>query len=255
MNSEKTGTKLWMRAVALIGLVGCGSNQVYAATIYSQDPTLSDFTDTVSSYATFATLSPYQPTTAILLAANYPRVIGNTSVPINVSFPNPTADIIVFDNIDHPGFAWDVFQYQILGSTDGVSFTPLFDPQTVNEANNPGFNAAFTLNTFTGTAPTLLNNTITPGLGSSVGDIGYEEYFTFSNSYSYFRFAPSTLTINTGENETELSAVGIGTPSDIIVSTATPEPASYLFVGAGLAALLARRLLAVRLPPDQHRTP
>jgi hypothetical protein len=236
MNSKKNQRKLWPRAVALIGLTSCGFSQVYASTIYSQDPTLSDFTDTVSSYATFST--GYQPTTAILLAANYPRVIGTTSSPLNVSFPNPTADIIAFDNIDHPGFAWDVFQYQILGSTDGVTYTLLFDPQTVNEANDPGVNAAFTLNAFTGTAPTLLNNTITPGLGSSAGNIGYEEYFSFSSSYSHFRFAPSTLTLTTGENETELSAVGIGTPSPTIISTATPEPASFLFVGAGLAAWL-----------------
>jgi hypothetical protein len=244
MASAKVGSLkgLWSRAVALIGLMGCGFTQVYATTIYSHDPTLSDFTSTVSTYATFA--GGYQPTTAILLAANYPRVIGNSSSPINVSFSTATATIVVFDNIDHPGYGWDVFQYRILGSTDGVTYTLLFDPQAVNEVNNPGANAAFTLRTFTGTAPTLLNNTITPGLGSPAGNIGYEEYFTFSSSYSFFRFAPSTLTLTdpTGENETELSAVGIGVPSQQILST-VPEPVSLLLVGAGLVALLgsARR--------------
>jgi hypothetical protein len=239
MNSKRTQRRFWPRAVALIGLTGCSFSQIYAGTVYSQDPTLQDFTDTVTSYATFST--GYQPTTAILLAANYPRVVGNTSSPINVSFTSPTNTIVAFDNIDHPGYGWDVFQYQILGSTDGTTYTLLFDPQAVNEANNPGANSAFTLKTFTGTAPTLLNNTITPGLGSAVGNVGYEEYFTFSNSYSFFRFAPSTLTLTAagGENETELSAVGIGTPSAGIIGTATPEPASFLFVGAGLAAWLA----------------
>jgi hypothetical protein len=238
MNSKRTQRRLCSLAVALIGLTGCSFSQIYAATIYSQDPTLKDFTDTVTSYATFST--GYLPTTAILLAANYPRVIGTSTSPINVSFLSATATIVAFDNIDHLGYGWDVFQYQILGSTDGLTYTLLFDPQAVNEANNPGVNAAFTLKTSIG-APTLLNNTITPGLGSSVGNIGYEEYFTFGSSYSFFRFSPSTLTLNApgGENETELSAVGIGTPSLTIIGTATPEPASFLFVGAGLAAWLA----------------
>ena len=191
MNCRETLVRLWPRAVAIIGLIGCGLSQAHAGTIYSQDPTLKDFTDTVTSYATFSLPSgDYLPTTAILLAANYPRVIGNSTNPINVSFSSATNTIIAFDNIDHPGFAWDVFQYKISGSTDGVNYTPLFDPQTVNEANNPGANAAFTLKTFTGTAPTLLNNTITPGLGSSVGNIGYEEYFTFSSSYQVLSIPP-----------------------------------------------------------------
>jgi hypothetical protein len=237
MNSKNTRRRLSSRAGALIGLIAWSFSPIYATTIYSQDPTLSDFTATVTSYATFA--GGYQPTTAILLAANYARVVGNSTTPINVSFTAATSTIVAFDNIDHPGFAWDVFQYKILGSNDGTTFTPLFDPQTVNEPNNPGANAAFTLNLFTGTAPTLLNNTITPGLGSSVGNIGYEEYFTFSTAYIDYRFVPSTLTINTGENETELSAVGIGVPSPTIILTANPEPASCLFMGTGLAALLA----------------
>lgn len=238
MNSSKILQETWPRAVALIGLLGCGVTQVHATPIYSQDPTLSHFTSTVTEYATFA--GGYQPTTAILLAANYVRVVGSTGNPVDVSFSTATANIVVFDNIDHLGYGWDVFQYKIWGSNDGVTYTALFDPQTVNEANQPNTNAAFTLNTYTGTAPTLLNNTLTPGLGGNSGDIGYEEYFTFSNSYTYFRFTPSTLTLTdpTGENELELSAVGAGVPSQQIISTAVPEPASSLLVGAGLAALL-----------------
>lgn len=238
MNTTKIGKSPWFRTVAFTGMMGFGFTNVYASPVYSQDPTLSDFTSTVTSYAAFA--GGYQPTTAILLAANYPRVIGTSSSPINVSFSNPTANIVVFDNIDHPGYGWDVFQYKILGSIDSIHYTLLFDPQKVNEANNPGANAAFTLKAFIGTAPALLNNTITPGLGSYVGNIGYEEYFTFNNSYSFFRFAPSTLTLTdpTGENETELSAVGIGVPSRKIIST-VPEPDSFLLVGAGLVGILA----------------
>src|ERR1035438_4014162 len=217
MDMKKTQSRPWARAVALIGLMGGSLSQVYAGSIvYSQDPTLSDFTSTVTSYATFTAASsltsPYTPTTAILSAINYPRVIGNTSSPIYVSFSSPTANILAFDNIDHLGYGWDVFQYAIYGSTTGLagSYTLLFDPQTVSQANNPGVNVAFTLATAFGMSSlTLLNDTITAGLGSTVGNLGYEEYFTFGSSYQYFEFAPSTLTLTAagGENETELSAV------------------------------------------------
>src|SRR5579871_718995 len=140
MNSETTQKRLWSRAVALIGLMVCSFSQMYADTTYSQDPTLSDFTSTVTAYATFtgcASGCPYTPTTAILLAAGYPRVIGNTTSPIFASFSTSTNTIVAFDNIDHPGFGWDVFQYKIYGSTNGSSYTLLFDPQAVNEANMP----------------------------------------------------------------------------------------------------------------------
>jgi hypothetical protein len=173
-------------------------------------------------------------------------VIGNSGSPIYVSFSSATADILAFDNIDHPGYGWDVFQYKIYGSTTGLagSYTLLFDPETVNEANNPGVDVAFTLATAFGMSSlTLLNDTISAGLGSTVGNIGYEEYFNFgSSTYQYFEFAPSTLTLTPGgggENETELSAVAIGTPSPTIIGTAAPEPASFLFVATGLGALLA----------------
>jgi hypothetical protein len=254
----------WLKCAAAAVLLGLGlTPYANASTIYANDPTLSDFTSTVSSYGTFisgfdsalgnlSTSTTYTPTTAILLAANYPRVIGGAQIgsPVIVRFGSATSAILAFDNIDHLGFAWDVFQYKILGCTTtgsscnsdtGSNYTALFDPQTVNEANNPGINQAFTLNGFSGTAPTVLNNTLTSGLGSIQGNIGYEEYFTFANSYSYFEFVPSTLTLNTGENELELSAVGIATPSQVILDTAAPEPVSALFVGAGLALLAAGR--------------
>ncbi len=233
--------------VAVACLLATGASSSQAATVYSQDSNLSDFTSTVSSYGTFIkSLSgniSYTPTDAILLAANYARIVGNDASPVDVQFGSATSTIVVFDNIDHLGNSWDVFQYEILGSNDGTSYTSLFNPHTVNEPDQPHVNAAFTLDQFTGTAPTLLNNSLTPGLGSAEGNIGYEEYFQFSTSYSYYRFTPSALTLYGGENELELSAVGIAVPSQTILDTSsgTPEPASFLFAATGLAALAARR--------------
>jgi hypothetical protein len=256
--------KTLITLAAGLGLASCLVGPVWAgAIIYSQDPTLSDFTSTVTSYGTFiagfqssigtlSTSTTYTPTTAILLAANYPRVVGNSSNPLIVQLGSATNTIVAFDNIDHLGFGFDVFQYQILGSTDGVTYTPLFNPASVNEADNPGHNVFFTLNSFTGTAPTVLNDTITPGLGSGVGNVGYEEYFTFASSYSFYKFLPSALTLSpcTGcENELELSAVGIGTPSQTIISTATPEPGTALCVILGLAAMSGIRRLRKAGPP------
>jgi hypothetical protein len=196
----------WLKCAVAAALLGLGlTPYANAGTIYANDPTLSDFTSTVSSssYGTFisgahsalgnlSTSTTYTPTTAILLAANYPRVDGGAmagNIPVIVQFGSATSTILAFDNIDHLGFGWDVFQYKILGCTTsscnsdtGSNYTALFDPRTVNEANNPGINQAFTLNAFSGTAPTVLNNTLTAGMGSLVGNIGYEEYFTFTNS-------------------------------------------------------------------------
>ncbi len=173
-------------------------------------------------------------------------MIGFNGSPVDVTFGTATNQIVVFDNIDHPGQAWDVFQYEIFGSNNGgSSFTQLFDPKTVL---GPDLSGNFLLNTYDGTAPTLLNNYVTPGPGSSQGNVGYEEYFTFATSYNYYRFLPSTLTRQTGENELELSAVGIATPSQTIVDTAeTPEPVSFLMAFGGLAVLftLHRRRFAI----------
>ena len=89
INWTKNQKSTWVRAVALLGLIGVGLSSAFAGPIYSQDAILSDFTSTVSTYATFA--GGYTPTTAILSAANYPRVIGHSANPIFVSFANPTA--------------------------------------------------------------------------------------------------------------------------------------------------------------------
>jgi hypothetical protein len=241
-----------------------GLNQAaFGATVYALDPNLSDFTATVSSYGTFINgqlsgggnlsgSSTYTPTNTLLLGLNYSRVVGgglggNLPVVVQFGVAGQTSTIVVFDNIDHLGRSWDVFQYHIWGSNDNTTYFDLFDPISVHEADNPGANAAFTLNAYTGTAPTLLNNTVTPGLGSIVGNIGYEEYFTFSSPYAYFKFLPSTLTLTapTGENELELSAVGIGVPSQTILNTVAPEPAEFTLLGGGLLVLaFSRRRIA-----------
>jgi hypothetical protein len=245
----------------LIGL----TQAAFGATVYALDPNLSDFTATVTSYATFiegqhtslgnlSGSTTYTPTNTILLGLNYPRVVGGAfagNIPVIAQFgvAGPTNTIVVYDNIDHLGRAWDVFQYHIWGSNDNSTYFDLFDPISVHEADQPGVNAAFTLNAYTGTAPTLLNNTVTAGLGSTVGNIGYEEYFTFPSAYAYFKFLPSTLTLTApgGENELELSAVGLGVPSQTILNTAVPEPAEFMLLGGGLLVLACvRRRIADR---------
>ncbi len=102
---------------ALGALLTIGFSQAYGATIYGQDPNLSDFTSTVNSYGTFTsgtadgTSLPYTPTTAGLLAEGYARIIGGPGWgTINVTFNSATSHILVFDDIDHAGVAADVYQ-------------------------------------------------------------------------------------------------------------------------------------------------
>lgn len=205
--------------------------------VYTQDPNLNHFTSTVvaGNYATFidgllsqfcfpcippSTTLPYTPTTAILTAKNYPRVIGrDASPPIVVQFSKAVSKILVFNNVDHVGFAWDSLQYNIYGSNDGISFTLLFNPLSVKEFNTPGIDTPFTLATWQGVGPTLVNNTLTPGLHGFGGDIGYEEYFDFGKSaFQYYAFRTSSLALDTaGEVEQELSAVAEA-------AAAIPEP-------------------------------
>jgi hypothetical protein len=189
-------------------------------TLYNSDGTLSDFTNPITTYATFLAYAPnapngpalglesdmalpYTPTAGILATGD--RVDPTGSDPIIVSFPSPVAGIRVFPNIDHAGSSFDYFQYSISGSNDGVNWTPLFDATGVN-----GSGATFTLGTFTGTEPNVVNNVLTDGVSVGVGpggDVGYETDFVFSQAYTYYSFGPSTVAVNAGNADQELSGV------------------------------------------------
>jgi hypothetical protein len=210
------------------------------ATSYTSDPTLSDFYS--SSYATFSnffagdTSSPYTPTNSTLSSGL--RVYSGgavTGLPggnnwLLATFSSPTSTIRVFPNIDHFGSQYDGYQYTIEGSNNRTTWTPLFDATSVTGAGEP-----FTLGSSTGTAPTRVNNVLTPGAGPG-GTVGYIADFTFSSPYLYYAFGASTVAFNQGNADQELSAVG--------TSVATPLPATLPLMLAGLGGvgwLLRRR--------------
>jgi hypothetical protein len=109
------------------------------ATTYTQDTNLSDFTSSVSEYATFISagtnwlsdfLLPSTPTATTILAGS--RVVGDGSIrPIIVSFSKAVSYIRVFANMGHLNAAFDGYQYSILGSNDNKTFIPLFNAKTV----------------------------------------------------------------------------------------------------------------------------
>jgi hypothetical protein len=233
---------------------------------YTQDTILSDFTDGVTNYGTFigGTLNQnctmvgcvssillsstvtYLPDTASLTAPHSSRVVGteltgNTPLnPIIVQFSAPVSQILVFNSIDHIGFSYDTYQYNVYGGNFDISnpnqvdFTLLFDPILVIGTNNPGTDPNFKLNPlngWSGTGPTLVNNALTPGQGQ-FGIIGYEQYFHFSNAYQFYGFRTSTFaTNNAGELEQELGAVAEASP--------TPEPTTWatVLIGFGIVGL------------------
>ena len=133
---------------------------------------------------------------------------------------------LVFPNIDHYGSQYDGFQYTVSGSNDGITYTQLFDATSVIGASEP-----FTLGTYTGTAPYLVNNVLTPGAGPG-GTVGYEAFFTFGQAYRWYAFGSSTVAVQQNNTDQELSAVA-----------ATPEPGTILLFGTSLLGLagVARR--------------
>jgi len=221
--------------VKKIGLLAVGAILGFApvahAQIYINDSTLSNFTGPITSYATLSNFSggdvstPYTPTAATV--ASGLRIYGGNLTGtglsasnnwIEATFLTPVSTIIVFPSMDHLGSAYDGYQYSIAGSTDGVNWTMLFDPQTVNGTAEP-----FTLGTYTGTEPLIVNNVSTCPLASTYGacsgyigttgngpngSVGYEAFFDFGTAYKYYAFGSSTAA--QGNTDQELSAVGTG---------------------------------------------
>jgi hypothetical protein len=210
------------------------------ATTYTSDGHLADFTSQVGSYATFSNFSsgdvssPYTPTTANVNSGL--RVYGGGGVTglnpgnnwILATFALAQGSILVFPNMDHLGAQFDGYQYQIWGSNDGSTWSPLFDAVSVVGAGEP-----FTLGSFTGTAPTWVNNVVTPGAGPG-GEVGYIARFDFSLSYSDFAFGASTVALAQGNPDQEFSAVA----SELTIA---PEPATLSLLGLGLASLVVVR--------------
>ncbi|MDQ6627302.1 MAG: PEP-CTERM sorting domain-containing protein [Pseudomonadota bacterium] len=218
------------KTIAVVGAIACLWQPAFATT-YTQDTVLSHFTNGISNYATFSnfsagdTGSPFTPTSAELATNGYRVYDGGSLVGLPTSnnwilatFASGVSAIRVFANIDHLGAAYDGYQYSIQGSNNLTSWAPLFDALTVNGAGEP-----FTLGTFTGTAPTTVNNVVNGPNG-----VGYEADFTFGTSYKYYAFGASTVAFQQGNSDQELSAVA---------AAPIPEPETYALMLAGLGAI------------------
>ncbi len=224
--------KLWAVVAATITVSTAGAA---GATTYTSDPVLAHFL--TGSYATFSNYccgdaaSPYTPTDATVSAGL--RVYGGGSLTglstsnnwILATLPSASSSIRVFANIDHFGAQYDGYQYTIAGSNDGTTWTPLFDALSVVGASEP-----FTLGSFTGTAPTTVNNVLTPGAGPG-GDVGYIADFTFGAAYKWYAFGASTVAFAQGNADQELSGV-----SPLRVSRSVPEPSTWALLLAGVFA-------------------
>jgi PEP-CTERM motif len=237
--------KLFIGAILALAT---GSAVPAYATTYTADSNIVDFTNLVTSYATISNFnfspccstdvtSPFTPTSTELLNQGYRMYAGGPLPGLSsangqnwmlATFASPVQNILVFPNIDHFGASYDGFQYTIQGSNDGTTWTPLFDALTVNGASEP-----FTLGTYTGTAPFQVNNVLTPGAGPG-GTVGYEAFFHFDTTYTYYAFGSSSFALPTN-NDQELSAVAaIGGPVGV---GGVPEPSTWAMMILGFAGI------------------
>jgi hypothetical protein len=231
-------------SASLLALCGAAT----AAPVYTNDGNLADFTNGVT-YATFtnfqngdapgtvqySTGNVYTPTTATLNHDYRVFSWNDSTVPglpsgdwILATFSKPESSIRVFPNIDHFGSAYDGFQYSIYGSNDGVTWTFLYDVQSVNGSGEP-----FTIGASTGTDPVRVNNVLTPGQYNDAGGgtVGYIADFDFGSAYKEFAFGTSTFA-GPQNSEQELSAVA-----------SVPEPAAWsmLILGFAMVGYAMRR--------------
>ena len=245
--------KMNVRLIALLGLVCCLALATQSAKgqIYTSDSDITHFSSGIVSYATFSHYngiqgcegSTFMPTSSELATTGC-RVFDGTLTGnglsgnnnwIEASFSSPVSTIVVFPSIDHVGSPYDGYQYTIAGSNDGVNWTVLFDAVTVNGEGEP-----FTLGTLTGAAPTTVNNVLTPqSVGLPAGcsgtstpcAIGYIATFNFSTAYQYYAFGASSVAVNQGNADQELSAVGAG--QTVTEPVSKSQPTSFDFSNGG----------------------
>jgi hypothetical protein len=207
------------------------------ATVYTNDTNLADFASPTSDFARISNAfnvdggfaSDYNTLANGLRVYNGGTETGLAGGDwILATFSDPESAIRVFPNIDHYGSQYDGYQYSIYGSNDLSNWDFLFDAQTVNGVTEP-----FTLGSFAGTAPTSVNNV---GVNPSGGLVGYIADFHFNTAYRYYAFGASTIAVNQGNTDQELSGV---TAIDV------PEPSTWALMLVGLgglgAAMRARR--------------
>jgi hypothetical protein len=234
-------------------------------TTYTSDPSIADFTNPITSYATFSnyssntgcTVSPFTPTSAELLTTSC-RVFGGTLAGtglaagnnwILASFSEPVSTIVVFPNMDHFGSAYDGYQYTIAGSNDGINWTVLFDATSVTGAGEP-----FTLGTSTGIPPVTVNNVLTPqtplGGGLPAGcsspnpppcEVGYIATFNFPTAYQFYAFGASTVAVAQGNADQEFSAVGTTAATAARVGIFPPTSGALLTINGTVGATVVNR--------------
>ena len=287
---QQTGNPVYIQDTILTDFTSCaGQNVVYGTFVGGIEEALYNGVPVNQQIVSLSLTQSYTPTAAILAAKNYPRVVGtydnnnatkwacspNASLnPVVVDFGLPgVSQIVVFDSIDHYGTNWDAYQYEIFGGNwcptqAGVVCygpQPLFNPTGVS-----GTSPNFTLSTWIGTGPTLVNNTLTLGGGCSVATnpspycgytTGYEAYFDFSSAggpYEFYFFLPSQFNTNLlchggGEDEAELSAVAAAVPCSFLEvckssSSLSPVTGSFTFTSSTPSGTLSAAGTPVQVP-------